>query len=149
MTPKIPDSSVSKQCACNAGDPGLISALGRSPGEGNDNQYSCLENPMDPGAWQATVHGVARLRHDLATKPPRSLLTLPLYLWTSKKVLFHPQPSTSIPFSTNTSPTQWLSVPGAPPPTQVLTVRRRLSKSGGNTQHKPVECDLPLSPARV
>ena len=40
------------------------------PGEGNDNplQYSCLENPMDRGAWQATVHGVARIRHDLATK---------------------------------------------------------------------------------
>ena len=42
------------------------------PGEGNDNpfQYSCLENPMDRGAWQATVHGVARVGHDLATKPP-------------------------------------------------------------------------------
>jgi len=39
--------------ACNAGDPGLIPASGRSPGEGNDNplQYSCLENPMDGGAW--------------------------------------------------------------------------------------------------
>ena len=43
----------------------------RSPGEGNGNplQYSCLENPMDRGAWQATVHGVARVGHDLATKP--------------------------------------------------------------------------------
>ena len=37
---------------------------------GNPLQYSCLENPMDRGAWQATVHGVARVRHDLATKPP-------------------------------------------------------------------------------
>ena len=39
-------------------------------GEGNGNplQYSCLENPMDKGAWQATVHEVARVRHDLATK---------------------------------------------------------------------------------
>ena len=47
--------------ACNAGDPGLISRLGRSPGEGHGNplQYSGLENPMDGGAWQATVHGVA------------------------------------------------------------------------------------------
>ena len=41
-----------------------------TPGEGNGNplQYSCLENPMDKGAWQATVHEVARVRHDLATK---------------------------------------------------------------------------------
>ena len=41
-------------------------------GEGNGNplQYSCLENPMDGGAWQATDHGIARVRHDLATKPP-------------------------------------------------------------------------------
>ena len=45
----------------NAGDPGLIPGSGRLPGEGNDNllQYSCLENPMDRGAWQAMVHGVA------------------------------------------------------------------------------------------
>ena len=42
------------------------------PGEGNGNplQYSCLENPMDRGAWRATVQGVARVRHDLVTKPP-------------------------------------------------------------------------------
>ena len=48
--------------ACNAGDPGSIPGLGRSPGEGNGNplQYSCLENPMDRGAWRATVHGVAK-----------------------------------------------------------------------------------------
>ena len=46
-----------------------------SPGEGNGNplQYSCLENPMDRGAWQATVHGVARVRHHLVTKPPPNL----------------------------------------------------------------------------
>ena len=43
-----------------------------SPGEGNGNplQYSCLENPMDRGAWQAIVHWVVRVGHDLATKPP-------------------------------------------------------------------------------
>ena len=65
-------SSVSKESACNAGDLGLIPGLGRSPGEGNGNplQYSCLEYPMDRGAWQATVHGVGRARHNLATKPP-------------------------------------------------------------------------------
>ena len=52
-------SSVSKSSACNAGDPDLIPGLGRSPGEGNSNplQDSCLENPMDRGVWQATVHG--------------------------------------------------------------------------------------------
>ena len=43
-------------------DPGSIPGLGRSPGEGNGNplQYSCLENPMDEGTWQTTVHGVAK-----------------------------------------------------------------------------------------
>ena len=53
-------SSVSKESARNAGDLGSIPGLGRVPGEGNGNplQYSCLENPMDRGAWWATVHGV-------------------------------------------------------------------------------------------
>ena len=48
----------------------MITGSGKS-GEGNGNplQYSCLETAMDRGAWQATVHGIARLRHDLATKP--------------------------------------------------------------------------------
>ena len=57
----FPCSSVSKESACNAGDPGLIPGLGRSPGEGNDNplQYPCLENLMDRGAWWAAVHGFA------------------------------------------------------------------------------------------
>ena len=66
-------SSVGKESACSAGDPGSIPGSGRSPGEGNDNplQYSCLENPMDGGAWQATVHGVTRVGHDLTTKPPQ------------------------------------------------------------------------------
>ena len=51
-----PCSSVGKESACNAADPGLIPGLGRSPGEGNGNplQYLCLENPMERGAWQAT-----------------------------------------------------------------------------------------------
>ena len=54
--------SDSKVSAYNEGDPGSIPGLGRSPGEGNGNplQYSCLENPMDGGAWLATVHGVAK-----------------------------------------------------------------------------------------
>ena len=49
-----------KNLPAYAGDPGLIPGLGRSPGEGNGtqlHQHSCLENPMDKGAWQATVHG--------------------------------------------------------------------------------------------
>ena len=46
--------------------------LGRSLGGGYGNplQYSSLENPMDRGAWQATVHGISRVEHDLVTKPP-------------------------------------------------------------------------------
>ena len=53
-----------KASASNAGDPGSIPGLGRSPGEGNGNplQYFCLENPMDGEAWYATVHGVAKSR---------------------------------------------------------------------------------------
>ena len=55
-----------KECTCQCWRQGSIPALGRSPGGGNCNplQYSCLENPMERGAWQATVHGVARVRHD-------------------------------------------------------------------------------------
>ena len=57
-----------KESACNAGDLGSIPGSGRSPGEGNGNalQYSCLENPMDGGAWWATVHGVAKSRTRLS-----------------------------------------------------------------------------------
>ena len=53
---------------CNAGDLGSIPGSGRSPGEGNGNplQYSCLENPMDGGAWWAIVHGVAKSRTRLS-----------------------------------------------------------------------------------
>ena len=56
----FPDSSVGKESARNAGDPGLILGLGRSAGEGIGYplQYSCLQNPMDRGAWQLTVYGV-------------------------------------------------------------------------------------------
>ena len=64
----FPDSSVGKEATCNAGDPGSIPSLGRSPGEGNGNplQYSCLENSMDGGAWWTTVHGVAKSRTRLS-----------------------------------------------------------------------------------
>ena len=57
-----------KAFASNAGDLGSIPGSGRSPGEGNGNplQYSCLENPMDRGAWQATVHRVTKSRTRLS-----------------------------------------------------------------------------------
>ena len=60
----FPGGSEDKASACNAGDPGSIPGLRRSPGEGNGNplQYSCLENPMDWGAWWATVHRVTKSR---------------------------------------------------------------------------------------
>ena len=63
----FPCSLVGKESAYNAGDMGSISGLGRCPGERNGNplQYSCLGKPRDRGAWQATVHGIARDRHDL------------------------------------------------------------------------------------
>ena len=66
-------SSVSKESACNAGDPGSNPRLGRFPGEGNGNvlQYCCLENPVDRGDWCATVYGVKRVRYNLATIPLR------------------------------------------------------------------------------
>ena len=62
----------SKEATCNAGDLGSVPGWGGSFGEGNSYplQYSCLENPMDRRAWQATVYGVTRVRHDLVTKPP-------------------------------------------------------------------------------
>ena len=67
----FPGNSVSKEFTCNAGDPDSIFMSGRSPGEGNGDpfQYSCLGNPMVSGAWQAAVHGVARVGHELVTKP--------------------------------------------------------------------------------
>ena len=53
-------SSAGKESACNAGGPSPIPGSGRLPGEGNPLQYSLLENPMDRGAWQATVCGVTK-----------------------------------------------------------------------------------------
>ena len=63
----FPGGSDSKDSACNAGDLGSIPALGRSPGEGNGYplQYSCLENPMDRGAWWAIQSmGSQRVEHN-------------------------------------------------------------------------------------
>ena len=74
----FPSGSIGEESSCNAGDVGLIpeSRVGlipgsrRSPGEGNGNplQYSCLGNPLDRGAWQATVHGVRKESDTTATK---------------------------------------------------------------------------------
>ena len=56
----FPGGSDGKTSAYNVGDPGSVPGLGRCPGEGNGSplQYSCLENPMDRGAWRATVHSI-------------------------------------------------------------------------------------------
>ena len=64
----FPGSSAGKESACNARDPGSVPGWGRSPGEGKGNtlQFSCLENPMDRGAWRATVYGVAKSRTQLS-----------------------------------------------------------------------------------
>ena len=58
----FPGGSVSKESACNAGDQVSIPVSGRSPGEGHGSalQYSGLENPMDRGAWWATVQGIVK-----------------------------------------------------------------------------------------
>ena len=66
-TTGLPWQLISKEFACNAGDPGSIPGSGKLLGEGNCNplQYSCLENPMDRGPWWA------RVRYDLVTKPPK------------------------------------------------------------------------------
>ena len=66
----FPGGSVVNNPPANAGEVGSIPGSGKLPGERNGypRQYSCLENPMDRGAWQVTVHRFARVRHDLATK---------------------------------------------------------------------------------
>ena len=78
----FPGGSEGKESACNVGDPGSIPALGRSPGEENGNplQYTCLENSMNRGAWQATVHGVAKSRtwlSDFTFPEIKNLASLP------------------------------------------------------------------------
>ena len=71
LKPCSPGSSDSegKESACSAGSLGLIPGSGRTPGEGNGYplQYSCLQNSMDGGAWQATVLGSKRVRHEWVT----------------------------------------------------------------------------------
>ena len=64
----FPGGRVDKNSPANAGDTGLIPGSGRSLGGGNGNalQYSCLKNPIDRGAWWATVHGVTQSRTQLS-----------------------------------------------------------------------------------
>ena len=71
----FPGGSVVKNLPTNAGDTDSIPGSGKSPAEGNGNslQFSCLENPMERGAWQTTVQGVAKgVRHNLATEYART-----------------------------------------------------------------------------
>ena len=79
----FPGGSDGKASACNAGDPSSIPGSGISPGEGNGNplQYPCLENPMDSGAWWATVHAVAKSQtrlSDFTSVGPDALIA---YIW--------------------------------------------------------------------
>ena len=69
----FPHTSVGKESACNAGDPGSIPGSGRSPGGGHGNALQCsfLQNPMGRGTGWATGHGVTRIGHDLATESPQ------------------------------------------------------------------------------
>ena len=78
----FPGDSDGKESACDAGDLGLISGLGQSPGEGNGNplQYSRLENSMNRVAWQATVNGITKCF------PPLSMFTLSSRLNTYEKM---------------------------------------------------------------
>ena len=82
-TMDFPGGSDGKVSAYNARDPGSIPTLGRSPREGNGNplQYSCFENPMDGGAWWATVHGVTE------SQTRRSSFTMHSMKWATYSLL--------------------------------------------------------------
>ena len=79
----FPGGSVVKNPPANTGDMGSVSGLGGLPGEinGNPFQYSHMGNPMDRGAWQATVHGVSRVGHNLATKQLPTVMRCVPALW--------------------------------------------------------------------
>ena len=93
-TKDFPGGSDGKVSAYNAEDPGSIPGLGRSPGEGNGNplQYSCLENPMGRGAWQAIVHGVAKSRTRLSDfTSNKGIIDLKKKFWGGWKSIAMPQ----------------------------------------------------------
>ena len=83
----FPGGSEVKASACNAEDLGLIPESERSPGEGNGNplQYSCLENPMDGGAWWATVHWVAKSQILLSNLTNFNFIWPPSAIWPRTK----------------------------------------------------------------
>ena len=85
LTLGFPGGSVNKICIAGSSIPGS----GRSPGERNGNplQYSCLENPMDSGTWQAIVHGVTSVRHNLLTEPPPETGHLESFLSSNRRDL--------------------------------------------------------------
>ena len=87
----FPGGSEVKVSACNVGDLGSIRGSERSPREGNGNplQYSCLENPMDGGAWWATVHGVAKSRTQLSDFTSLSQSVRTLFLTLQAHSLYH------------------------------------------------------------
>ena len=70
-------------CLCTCIDPHWIHGSGRSPGEGNGNtlQYSCLENPMDRGAWRATVHGVTKNQIGLSNSHFHLYIYIYIYIY--------------------------------------------------------------------
>ena len=90
----FPRGAVVKNPPANAGDAGSIPGSGRAPGGGNGNllQYSYLENSMDRGAWQATVHGVAKSQTRLSTAH-----TLPSWNWVQNSPDLSNRPSISFP----------------------------------------------------
>ena len=79
MSPGFLGGSAGKESSCNAGDAGSIPGSGRSSGGGlgNSLQYSCLKNPMDRGAWRATVHGVAKNQTRLKPLNTHTMVTSP------------------------------------------------------------------------
>ena len=78
-----------KEPTCSAGDVGSIPGSGVSPGEGNGNphQYSFPGDPTDRGAWQAVVHGVTRVGHDLATKQQQLLKIQKIPYFDTSKII--------------------------------------------------------------
>ena len=85
----FPGGSAVKNLPANAGDTGLIPGLGRFPGKGNGNplQYSCLGNPMDRGAWQASPWGCKSVRYNLAIKQQQQQQQI--YTYTKKIFLVY------------------------------------------------------------
>ena len=94
----FPGGLDSKVSACNVRDLDSIPGSGRSPGEGNSNplQYSCLENPMDTGTWQVTVHGVAKNQTRLSDFT-RSWARIPM-LFSQYRICSHNVTKCVLPF---------------------------------------------------